>query len=235
MKKEKIIDHFGNHVRKFDSCNVLNAEEEKSLHEAMKNGNAEAHETLFTHNMKLVMKIAHDFDNTTLSYEDRVSAGTVGLATAINLFEPSKGRLKDYAPHHIRNEIMKALQANHDVHVPRWHRLNEHDRIMSNALSGDASINNEENDGATLMELVADETAESPYEACEKLDMLEAMTNAMQTILTERERTILMAWFGLKDTERKTLERLAGQYGITRERARQIVNEAIKKIRECVE
>jgi len=57
-------------------------------------------------------------------------------------------------------------------------------------------------------------------------------TKALLSVLGDRARDVTMSRFGLgKDSQRKTLESIGGEYGITRERVRQIENFALKTIK----
>ena len=50
--------------------------------------------------------------------------------------------------------------------------------------------------------------------------------------LTERERKILVLYYGLDDGEEMTLEEIGSLLGVTRERIRQIRNRAFEKLRQ---
>lgn len=59
-----------------------------------------------------------------------------------------------------------------------------------------------------------------------------SVTNKMVSCLKERTRDIIVQRFGLGDEEKKTLEAIGDNYGITRERVRQITNFAVNTIKE---
>ena len=58
------------------------------------------------------------------------------------------------------------------------------------------------------------------------------VSNALIEPLSERSRDVVVRRFGLDGTEGQTLEAIGQHYNITRERVRQIVNQAVKKIRK---
>ena len=51
-------------------------------------------------------------------------------------------------------------------------------------------------------------------------------------VLDERETMIVRAYFGLGDSEPKTLEKIGHDLGVTRERIRQLRNRALDKLRD---
>ena len=83
---------------------------------------------------------------------------------------------------------------------------------------------------AEIMDLIEDESITSPIENIEGIfegKRIEQLLN----FVDDRERQVLMLRFGLKGNEPHTLEDTAKQFGVTRERIRQIEVAAIKKIR----
>jgi len=77
---------------------------------------------------------------------------------------------------------------------------------------------------------VADSNAAAPFDGLVRSNDNGMVKEALAT-LTERERQILILRFGLEDGTPKTLEEIAAQFDVTRERIRQIQEEALKKMR----
>ena len=88
-----------------------------------------------------------------------------------------------------------------------------------------------ENDDNSLLDVMANEDAPS---ADRRLVAESLKTEVQQalSILNDRERKIVEAFFGL-DGKEMTLEEIGNKYGLTRERVRQIKETAIKRLREC--
>ena len=84
-----------------------------------------------------------------------------------------------------------------------------------------------------LGDLVADEREQTPFEALRDSDMREKVMDAL-AVLNERERKIIAARFGLDGEEPVTLEELGSNLGITRERTRQLQNNALAKLRRAI-
>jgi hypothetical protein len=60
------------------------------------------------------------------------------------------------------------------------------------------------------------------------------ITQELLSLLKEKEKTVILRRFGLKTGERETLEEIGKNFGITRERVRQIQNKAFSKMREKI-
>ncbi|HEU5100017.1 MAG TPA: sigma-70 family RNA polymerase sigma factor [Roseiflexaceae bacterium] len=83
---------------------------------------------------------------------------------------------------------------------------------------------------STLGTLIEDATQGSPADMAASTLLCSDLQNALSE-LTERERKILTLRYGLADGEYRTLEEVGKTIGMTRERARQIEAEALRKIR----
>jgi RNA polymerase sigma factor (sigma-70 family) len=86
-------------------------------------------------------------------------------------------------------------------------------------------------DGDTTMgHLVADEEAVDP-EGAASFELTKDMVQDVLDTLTDRERGVVMMRFGLADGECHTLEEVGAEYGVTRERIRQIEAKTLTKLR----
>jgi RNA polymerase primary sigma factor len=88
-------------------------------------------------------------------------------------------------------------------------------------------------DEGTLGDLIEDADAASPLDAATKTLMLEQLRDVLHS-LGEREQRVLMLRFGLADGFTHTLEEVGQQFGVTRERIRQIENKTLAKLRQPV-
>ncbi|MBC7473411.1 MAG: sigma-70 family RNA polymerase sigma factor, partial [Candidatus Sericytochromatia bacterium] len=73
-------------------------------------------------------------------------------------------------------------------------------------------------------------SSESPEDYVIKDALKEKLDNVLDS-LTEKERDMISLRFGLEDGQQKSLQEIADQFSLTRERVRQIVNLAMKKLR----
>jgi RNA polymerase primary sigma factor len=85
--------------------------------------------------------------------------------------------------------------------------------------------------GWSLGEMVADEKAKEPGQEMLDGDNLKHVLRMLET-MDAREATILRMRFGLDDAEPRTLKEIGESLGLTRERVRQIENEALNKLAE---
>jgi len=104
------------------------------------------------------------------------------------------------------------------------------EKIRQKAVSLEMPIGEDEKDGI-LAEFIEDEKTLSPSDYTAR-NILKERLKEISSILTDRERKILEMRFGLDDGKVKTLEEVGKEFGITRERVRQIQSKALEKMRK---
>jgi RNA polymerase primary sigma factor len=85
-------------------------------------------------------------------------------------------------------------------------------------------------DDFSLSDLLEDPAAVAPLEAAARAMLNQALTEALGE-LSERERKVVRLRFGLDDGEMRTLEEVGREFGVTRERIRQIESKTLAKLR----
>ncbi|MBI3984283.1 RNA polymerase sigma factor RpoD [Candidatus Microgenomates bacterium] len=107
-------------------------------------------------------------------------------------------------------------------------------RIKQDISSLDAPIRDGEDEDSKLEDFIEDEERETPEESA-TAQLLKEHVNDMLHALTPREQKILRMRFGLEDGRTHTLEEVGQEFGVTRERIRQIEAKALAKLRKSRE
>ena len=92
---------------------LVTVEEEAELAARIKRGDKAALNQLVRANLRLVVKIAHDFKSIGLPLQDLISEGNIGLMRAAEKFDPAKGaKFSSYAAWWIKQNMRRALAEN---------------------------------------------------------------------------------------------------------------------------
>ena len=91
-----------------------------------------------------------------------------------------------------------------------------------------------EEEDSSLGDFVEDEAAESPFDTAQLLLRREDVVHALNA-LPRREREVIELRYGLLGGEPRTLEEVGREFGVTRERIRQIENNTLKKLEHLPE
>jgi RNA polymerase primary sigma factor len=98
------------YLREIGQVKLLTPQEEIELAARIKKGDRKAREQMIKANLRLVVKIAHDYENFGLPLLDLINEGNIGLMKAVERFDPSKGgKLSTYGSWWIKQSIKRAL------------------------------------------------------------------------------------------------------------------------------
>jgi RNA polymerase primary sigma factor len=98
------------YVREICQTKLLTPEQEIALAERIQKGDAGAREHMIKANLRLVVKIARDYEGYGLPLLDLINEGNIGLMRAVEKFDPTKGaKLSTYAAWWIKQSIRRAL------------------------------------------------------------------------------------------------------------------------------
>jgi len=258
------------YMREIGQVPLLKPDEEVKLAKRIKRGDAAAREHMIKANLRLVVKIARDYENYGLPLLDLISEGNIGLMKAVERFDPEKGaKLSTYAAWWIKQAIKRALADQGKtirlpVHVvDKLFHIRKTEAKLVELLGReptDAEIAEEtglkpdqvrdyrkasiaptsldaklgDDDTNRVADIVADPNAEAPYQQVVAESDNEILSDVMKT-LSPREQTILQLRFGLSGDDERTLEQVGEQFGVTRERIRQIQDEALRKLRKRIQ
>lgn len=107
-------------------------------------------------------------------------------------------------------------------------KIKELETLIKDPVSLNTALNDE--DDGTLEDLIADPNQDRPDDRIDNELRAKAIAKVLET-LSEREKNIIIARFGLNGTRAKTLDELAVEYKLTKERIRQIEQTALHKLR----
>jgi RNA polymerase primary sigma factor len=98
------------YLREIGQVKLLTPQEEIELAARIKKGDKKAREQMIKANLRLVVKIARDYEGIGLPLLDLISEGNIGLMKAVERFDPSKGgKLSTYGSWWIKQSIKRAL------------------------------------------------------------------------------------------------------------------------------
>jgi RNA polymerase primary sigma factor len=98
------------YLREIGQTPLLTPQQEIELAARIKKGDEEATQLMIRANLRLVVKIAHDYARYGLPLLDLISEGNIGLMKAVTRFDPKKGgKLSTYAAWWIKQAIKRAL------------------------------------------------------------------------------------------------------------------------------
>jgi RNA polymerase primary sigma factor len=98
------------YLREIGQVKLLTPPEEIQLAARIKKGDKRAREQMIKANLRLVVKIARDYEGIGLPLLDLISEGNIGLMKAVERFDPAKGgKLSTYGSWWIKQSIKRAL------------------------------------------------------------------------------------------------------------------------------
>jgi len=249
---------------------LVTPREEVDLAKEIAGGSEGARAKLIRSNLRLVVKIAHDFKGLGLPLLDLISEGNIGLMRAVEKFDPTKGaKLSSYAAWWIKQSMRRALanQAR-TIRIPvqsaskiskiqaaRVKLSDSFGRDPTDAeIAGEVHLTERTVTGLRLgktstislndpiqhgedgefRDIIPDDKTVSPDEIVQDEEILHFMMRLIDR-LDDREQAILKLRFGLNGERPRTLEEVSQTIGRTRERVRQIQNQALEKLHQMLD
>ena len=180
-------------------------------------GDEDARSKLILHNLRLVSHIVKEYYSTVKCQDDLISIGSIGLVKAVDSFSVENGaKFATYAAKCIQNEILMYFRS-------------------QKKLGCEVSINetidmDKEGNPLTYIDVIAvDDTI------AEDIDRKIHIANALKcidTVLSERERTIIILRYGLGKWRARTQREVAELLGISRSYVSRIEKAALEKIKD---
>ena len=144
------------------------------------------------------------------------------IETINKLRRHQRGLLQDLQREPTTEELAAAMELTPE-------RILEIRKLALEPVSLETPVGEEED--AFLGDFIEDRTSVTPDQAAAHRMMRDQINQALST-LTDREHRVLRMRFGLDDGRSQTLEEVGNQFGVTRERIRQIEAKALRKMRE---
>lgn len=249
---------------------LLTKEEEQAIALRMRESTAEtSYHDLVQSNLSFVVKIASEYKNMGLPFEDLLNEGNIGLIEAAHHFDHTRGtKFITYAIWWIRKSILKALsQHSAMVRIPNYQlkkvrNVRNTERMLSRELGREADreeISKElqvtiakideilqmkmrelslddkvgrEKD-IPISDYLVDGRSINPEDELIKNENHGLIRLCLRN-LTDQEQTVIINRFGLEGGRTFTLKEIGDKLGVSRERVRQIENQAKKRLRKMV-
>ncbi len=193
----------------------LSEEEEKIAIQKMQNGDKEARNTLIERNLRLVAHIVKKFESKSISQDDLISIGTIGLIKGIDSYNDSKKtKITTYAARCIENEILMYFRSN---------KKRESDVSLNDSIGYDKDGNE-----VSLMDVLKDNTADFA-EVIHTKDNIKDLSVYLN-LLNEREKEIIIKRYGLLNQREKTQKEIAKELHISRSYVSRIEKRALTKM-----
>ncbi len=249
---------------------LVTKDEEVDLAAMIHGGDNMAHDqartTLIKANLRLVVKIAHDFKGLGLPLLDLISEGNIGLMRAVEKFDPAKGaKFSSYAAWWIKQSMRRALaNQSRTIRIPvqsagKINKIKSVRMKLTEKLGrepSDAEIAEhldysertvaglrladlrtfslqdpiQQGEDGEFQDIIPDRGTMTPDRILSDVESVGRLVSLLSE-LDIRERMILQMRFGLDGKRPKTLEEVSQEIGRTRERVRQIQNQALTKLR----
>lgn len=201
--------------------------EESVLVDRIQSGDIDARNELVMLNIGLVYKLAHQFAKyTSMSKDDLISAGTVGLIEAASRFNPGKAKFSTYATHWIRKEMIKGYrEAKSITYIPPYVFV-----LMSKQKKGERLTEREFNKLRLAENALREQVrfVSSPVEPKPRFDFdqVEFLKSSLAK-LDDRSQTIIKHRFGMIDGEERTHKEIADMFGVSKQRICQLYERAM--------
>lgn len=191
----------------------LPEDEENRLIAAWARGDEQARDRLIEHNLRLVVHIAKKYGRGR-ELEDLISIGSIGLIKGVNTFDTGKGRLPAYLSRCVENEILMHLRSTK--------------KLAAEVSLGESLGEDKDGNSISLMDILSSDMLTE--ERVELSVLSEKLLEAVESCLTERERTVVVLRYGLYGKEPLAQRVIAKKLGISRSYVSRIEKKALDKL-----
>ncbi len=258
------------YLREISEYPLLTKDQEKAIAVRMqKDGGDRSYHDLVKSNLSFVVKIASEYRNMGLPFEDLLNEGNIGLIEAAHHFDHTRGtKFITYAIWWIRKSILKALsQHSAMVRIPNYQlkkvrtvrntermlsrelgreagrdeiskelrvtiaKIDEILQMKMRELSLDDKIGREKD--TPISDYLVDGRSINPEDELIRHEHQGLIRLALRS-LSDQEQTVIINRFGLEGGRTFTLKEIGVKLGVSRERVRQIENQAKRRLRKLI-
>ena len=199
----------------------LTDKEEKYYISLWEKGDEQAREILIERNLRLVAHIAKKYATATQSMDDYISTGTIGLIKAVNTYRSGKSvRLATYAARCIENEILMSIRAS---------------KKTSSEVSINLPIGTDKDGNEISLNDILGTDPDAVIDDINTRIQVRDMLNALGSVLTDREKQLIIHRYGILGTAPRTQREVAAYLGISRSYVSRIEKKALEKLRRAME
>lgn len=239
------------YMEQISAIPMLSKEEEFLLARKCADGDQEAIRHMVAANLRLVVAIAKGYSDSGVPLLDLIQGGSLGLLYAAKGFDPSLGfRFSTYATKWIRSGVLKCIEENGRL-IQVSQRIAEKMRKIQRARAAleeptvEAIAEACDMDVAQVEEVLSvpevcslndDETLQyvqtleaQPQEDFVRRELRAALEGLLKK-LSDRSAMVVRLHFGLEDGQCHTQREIAATLGVSKERVRQIIDDALAKL-----
>ena len=198
--------------------NPLTEKEEQYYVKLLEENDPDARLVLIERNLRLVAHIAKKYAGPMTSQDDLISIGTIGLIKAVNTYTSKKStRLATYAAKCIENEILMSIRASKRI---------KQEVSLSLPIGTDKDGNE-----ISFNDILGTDTDEIIDSINLKIQVGK-LHHAINTVLTDREKKVVISRYGLDGNEPVPQREIAAQLGIRRSYVSRIEKRALEKLKD---
>ena len=193
----------------------LSPDDEADCFKRMRQGDKEARQLLILHNLRLVAHIVRKYYSGSRAQEDLISVGSIGLVKAVDSFDNTKTtKFATYAAKCIQHEVLMFFRS-------------------QTTQAGEVSVNETidmDRDGNPLTYIDVISCDDSVVEEVDLKMQTDRMLCYINTVLSPRERQIIIMRYGLYGGQQYTQHETAERLGISRSYVSRIEKGALDKL-----
>ena len=198
----------------------LTAKEEEYYISLYESGDKDAKDILIERNLRLVAHIAKKYTGSGYQTDDLISIGTIGLIKAVSTYSSKKAtRLATYAAKCIENEILMSIRAS---------KKNK----AEVSLSVPSGVDKDGNE-ISFNDILGTDPDAILDDISLKIQ-ISKLTKALDQVLDEREKTVILNRYGIFGRRPKTQREVAASLKISRSYVSRIEKRALLKLREAL-